>query len=412
MKDLTSEKQGRPSTIQDKSGKCLNEEQEILSRWTEYFPELHNYESCGDNFDLWILLDCSQPPENLQPILHEEVKIAVASLKKGKSAGVDNIPEELVQAGGETMIDVFTHICNRIWRTTEWPTPWTQSLIITLPIKGNLQRCQNYRTISLISFSSKVMMKVILNRLKPHAEEIIAEEQARFRAGRSTTEHIFNLIILCENYLQHQQNLYHVFPDFQKAFDRVWHAALWAIIRKYNISANLVRTIGQLYDKATSAVQLNGSIGAWFRTTVGVRQGCLLSLILVNIVLKRIMSDALEEHDGKVSIMRQKYYQSAVCRWHRCSSWGQAGAGRPSRISRQNLHKVYDGDECREDQTVDKQRQWYPERDKGKRAEAGHCNKLQVLWSSCFRWWLQTRGSLNDCTSHCSSYKAEAHLDR
>ena len=72
-------------------------------------------------------------------------------------------------------------ICNRIWRTGEWPTPWTQSLIITLPKKGNLQLCQNYRTISLISHSSKVMLKVILNRLKPQAEEIIVEEQAGFR---------------------------------------------------------------------------------------------------------------------------------------------------------------------------------------------------------------------------------------
>ena len=230
-------------------------------------------------------MDCSQPPErDLQPILREEVEIAVASLKKGKSAGVDNIPAELVQAGGETMEDVLTEICNRIWRTGEWTTPWTQSLIIKLPKKG------------------KVMLKVILNRLKPQAEEIIAEEQAGFRAGRSTTEQIFNLRILCEKYLQHQQNLYHVFIDFKKAFDRVWHAALWATMRKYNISANLVRTIEQLYDKATSAVQMNGSIGEWFRTTVGVRQGCLLSPTLSNIFLERIMSDALEEHDGKVSI--------------------------------------------------------------------------------------------------------------
>ena len=90
--------------------------------------------------------------------------------------------------------------------------------------------------------------------------------------------------------------------DFKKAFDRVWHAALWATMRKYNISANLVRTIEQIYDKATSAVQMNGSIGEWFRTTVGVRQGCLLSPTLFNIFLERIMSDALEEHDGKVSI--------------------------------------------------------------------------------------------------------------
>ena len=88
------------------------------------------------------------------------------------------------------MIDVLTEICNRIWRTGEWPTPSTQSLMITLPKKGNLQLCQNYRTISLISHSSKVMLKVILNRPKPQAEDIIVEEQAGFRAGRSTTEHV------------------------------------------------------------------------------------------------------------------------------------------------------------------------------------------------------------------------------
>ena len=74
-------------------------------------------------------------------------------------------------------------------------------------------------------------------------------------------------------------------------------------MRKYNISANLVCTIKQLYDKATSAVQMNVSIGEWFRTTVGVRQGCLLSPTLFNIFLGRTMSDALEEHDGKVNIV-------------------------------------------------------------------------------------------------------------
>ncbi|MEW8546335.1 MAG: reverse transcriptase domain-containing protein, partial [Candidatus Thiodiazotropha sp.] len=63
---------------------------------------------------------------------------------------------------------------------------------MTFPKKSNLQLCQNYRTISLISHPSKVMLKVILNRLKPQAEEIIAEEQAGFRARRSTTEQIFN----------------------------------------------------------------------------------------------------------------------------------------------------------------------------------------------------------------------------
>ena len=98
------------------------------------------------------------------------------------------------------------------------------------------------------------MLKIILNRLKPEAEKIIAEEQAGFRPGRSTTEQIFNLRILCERYLQHQQDLYYVFIDFKKAFNRVWHAALWATMRLYNINTNLINAIQNLYDKATSAV--------------------------------------------------------------------------------------------------------------------------------------------------------------
>ena len=73
-------------------------------------------------------------------------------------------------------------------------------------------------------------------------------------------------------------------------------------MKKYNISANLVLVIKNLYDKAASAVLFNGIIGDWFRTTVGVRQGCLLSRILFNIFLERIMTNALEDHEGTVSI--------------------------------------------------------------------------------------------------------------
>ena len=81
-------------------------------------------------------------------------------MKKGKSAGVDNIPAKLVRAGGE---DVITALCNKIWQTGEWPTPWTQYLVITLPKKGNLQQCQNYRT---TSHPSKVMLKIVLKEMQ------------------------------------------------------------------------------------------------------------------------------------------------------------------------------------------------------------------------------------------------------
>ena len=79
-------------------------------------------------------MNCPQTDtEDDHPILHREVEAAVQSLKKGKSAGVDNITSELVQAGGEDVITALMTICNKIWRTEEWPTSWTQSLVITLP---------------------------------------------------------------------------------------------------------------------------------------------------------------------------------------------------------------------------------------------------------------------------------------
>ena len=156
------------------------------------------------------------------------------------------------------------------------------------------------------------MLKIILNRLKPQAEKIIAEEQAGLRAGRSTTEQIFNLRIPCEKYLQHQQDLYHIFIDFKEAFDRVWHAALWATMKKYNISTSLIQVIKNFYNKATSAILFNSSIGDWCRTTVGVQQGCLLSPTLFNIFLERIMTDALESR-RHCQHWRQNNYQSPLC---------------------------------------------------------------------------------------------------
>ena len=77
------------------------------------------------------------------------------------------------------------------------------------------------------------MLKIILNRLKPQVEKITAEEQAGFRAGRCTTEQIFNLRIRCEKYLQHQQDLYYVFIDFKKAFDRGYWMTNWMTMNVY-----------------------------------------------------------------------------------------------------------------------------------------------------------------------------------
>ena len=146
------------------------------------------------------------------------------------------------------------------------------------------------------------MLKVVLRRLKTKAEELLAEEQAGFRAGRSTTEQIFNCRVLIEKHLQHQRDLFHNFIDFKKAFDRVWHDGLWWVLRSFNVEEGLVQVIESLYKNASSAVLLNSQIGEFFNTTVGVRQGCLLSPVLFNIYLERIMRDTLHDHQTSISL--------------------------------------------------------------------------------------------------------------
>ena len=122
-------------------------------------------------------------------------------------------------------------------------------------------------------------------------------------------------------------------------------------MQKYNISTNLIQVIKNLYDKATSAVLFSSSIGDWFRKTFGVRQGCLLSPTLFNIFLERIVTDALDDHEGTVGIGGRTI--TNLCFAGDISSL----AGEEEELARQSLHTLWHGDQCRKDPADDKQHQ-------------------------------------------------------
>ena len=93
--------------------------------------------------------------------MREEVE-AICNLPTGKSPGADNIPAELIKKGGTELVTVITALCQKICETKQWPDECKRRLIIPLPKKGNPRQCGNYRTISLISHSSKIMLRVIV----------------------------------------------------------------------------------------------------------------------------------------------------------------------------------------------------------------------------------------------------------
>ena len=97
---------------------------------------------------------------NLEPdILECKVKWALGSITINKASGGDGIPVELFQIVKDDAVKVLHSICQKIWKTQQWPQDWKQSVFIPIPKKGNAKERSNYCRIAIISHTSKVMSK-------------------------------------------------------------------------------------------------------------------------------------------------------------------------------------------------------------------------------------------------------------
>jgi len=197
-------------------------------------------------------------------------------------------------------------LCEKIWNQVEWPKDWGKALFIPLPKKGDIQECSNHRTISLISHASKILLKVINNRMKLKLESEISEEQAGFRAGRGTRDHIVNIRNIIEKCRGHSIPLYLCFIDYSKAFDCVSHQDLWITMKEMGFPHHVIDLISKLYQDQESVVRTSRGDTDWFKIGRGVRQGCILSPQLFNIYAERIMREALAEFQGGVSFGGQR----------------------------------------------------------------------------------------------------------
>ena len=110
-------------------------------------------------------------------------------------------------------------ICQKIWKTQQWPQDWKRSVFIPIPKKGNAKECSNYGTVALISHASKVMFKILQARLQQYVNWELPDVQAGFRKGRGTRDQIANIRWIIENAREFQKNIYFCFIDYAKAFD-------------------------------------------------------------------------------------------------------------------------------------------------------------------------------------------------
>ena len=156
-------------------------------------------------------------------ILECEVKWALESITTNKTSGGDGIPVELFHILKDDAVKGLYSICQKIWKTKQWPQDWERSVFIPTPKKGNAKKCSNYCTIALISHSSKVMLKFLQVRLQTYMNHELPDVQAGFRKDRGTRDQIANICWIIKKAKEFQKIIYFCFIDKAKALGCVDH---------------------------------------------------------------------------------------------------------------------------------------------------------------------------------------------
>ena len=145
---------------------------------------------------------------HLEPdILECELKWALGSITMNKASGGDGIPVELFQILKDDAVKLPHSICQQIWKTQYWPQHWKRSVFIPIPKKGNAKECSNYHTITLISHTSKVVLKILQARLPQYMNCERPDVQAGFRTGKGTRDQIANICWIIEKARKLQKNI-------------------------------------------------------------------------------------------------------------------------------------------------------------------------------------------------------------
>ena len=155
-------------------------------------------------------------------------------------AGLDGIPSELVKATGPYGVRMLDRLCISIWETCHWSEDWEIQEFVVLFKSGDPKLCSNYRTIALISHTSKILLLIIVDRLKRKLESEQPEEQAAYRKGRGTRDMLVCLQVLIEKVIAMNQQAFIMFIDYSKAFDSVCHSHLFNAFLEMGFPKHLV----------------------------------------------------------------------------------------------------------------------------------------------------------------------------
>uniref|UniRef100_A0A8D8Z4U1 Craniofacial development protein 2 n=1 Tax=Cacopsylla melanoneura TaxID=428564 RepID=A0A8D8Z4U1_9HEMI len=248
------------------NGDLIVDQESIKNTWRTYIQNLF--------FD-----ERGEPPsletETGPPILVNEVKAAITSLRDGKAPGPDGMQAEFLKLLDEESVKMLSKIFNNIYDSGNIPKDWLISEFIMLPKKQGAKRCGEYRTISLMSHLLKLFLKIIHRRIYRICEERVTDTQFGFMKGVGTRDALFSLQVLFQRCRDMNCNIYTCFIDYQKAFDKIQHQKMMEVLQNTGMDDKDLRIIRNLYWNQAATIKINSGEETTEAINIlrGVRQG-------------------------------------------------------------------------------------------------------------------------------------------
>lgn len=286
--------------VEDRNGNGITNIDRQRARWREHFDELLNTQDNTSSSNEDEITDDENTNKRIKttPPSIAEITAAIKKLKNNKAPGPDQIASELLKACPTTSAAALQDDIVAAWESEMFDSEWKKGVIVKIPKKGDLKKCDNWRGITILNTINKIMAQIILQRITDPIERQLRDEQAGFRANRGCIDQSNTLRLIIEQSNEFNSPLYVLFVDFEKAFDRVRREAVWRALAKKNIPSKIIRIIKALYSDAKCSVLHNGAVSEEFDVKNGVRQGCVLSPLLFITVLDETLREAATTSNG------------------------------------------------------------------------------------------------------------------